>query len=230
MNDRERRKLETFQRAERFGVEHTDDFGANSLGKQLFIQLSLIINTLAGHASSEESGRGMKRQATSTRAAAREQLRRALEAISRTARAMANEIVGIEEMFRVPKADNDQQLIAFARAIAGVAASFEAQFIAHELPQTFIQDLLDIIADLERAILEQASGRGDHVAARAEIDENIEKGSFLMRKLDAVIKNKYADNPGVRAEWRSASHTERSPRRRRPDTSGPAQGTPSVNA
>src|SRR5687768_2727176 len=123
MDDKERRKLETYQRAERFGVEHTDDFGANSLGKLLFSQLSLIINTLARYASSEESGRGMKRQATSTRAAARERLRTALEAISRTARAMANEIVGIEEMFRVPRTNGDQQLIAAARAIAERAAS-----------------------------------------------------------------------------------------------------------
>jgi hypothetical protein len=53
----------------------------------------------------------------------------------------------------------------------------------------------------------------DHVNARASIDDTIDTGFEIVRKLDALVRNKYADNPGVLAEWASASHTERAPRR-----------------
>ena len=215
MDDRENRKLAAFARAESFGAAHMSDFAPTSLAKQLFTELTGIVATLGGHASFEASGVGLARQGTTTRGAARDQLRFDLEAMARTARAMANDIVGIEEKFRLPRGNSDQRLIATARAFAADAAPFEAQFIAHELSTDFLQDLLDDIAALETAIIEQASGRGDHVAARAEIDENIEKGSLVMRRLDAIVKNKYTNNPGVLAEWLSASHTERDPRRSR---------------
>jgi hypothetical protein len=57
------------------------------------------------------------------------------------------------------------------------------------------------------------------VAIETEIDE----GDATVRKLDAIMKNKYANNPAVLAEWTSASHTERAPRRQKetkPDDGG----------
>ena len=46
-----------------------------------------------------------------------------------------------------------------------------------------------------------------------------------VRKLDAIVRNKYANNPAPLAEWTSASHTERAPRR-----STPAAQTQSTGA
>jgi len=39
----------------------------------------------------------------------------------------------------------------------------------------------------------------------------------VKRKLDAIVRNKYANNAAVLAEWTSASHTERAARRAKPD-------------
>ena len=99
------------------------------------------------------------------------------------------------------------------RAAAIDAAPLSAQFIAHELPADFLEDLPADIDAMAAAISDQSSGVGNHVAARAAIDDAIDRGIEIARKLDAIVKNKYANNPGVLAEWTSASHTECAPRR-----------------
>lgn len=215
MNDTETRKHSRYVRVRGFGQGHANDFAPTSLGKQLFAALGVIITEIDGYAASEVSGIGDAREGTATRRQAREELRADLEAIARTVRAMAADIPGIEDQFRVPHNQNDQQLLNAARAFAINAAPLAAQFIAHELPADFLEDLNADIAALETAIANQASGRGSHVSARAAIDDAIERADEVVRKLDAIVKNKYANNAPVLAEWLSASHTERAPRRKK---------------
>jgi hypothetical protein len=222
MNDSENRKLQMFTRARDFGTTHIADFDDGSLGKQLITQITGIVNELDGLASSQASGRGSARQGTTSRGQAREALHDDLEAINRTARAMANEVPGLDDKFRIPRSENDQNLLAAARAFATDAVPLSTQFIAHELPADFLQDLNDDIDALENAISQQSGGVGHHVAAGAAIDNAIERGVDTVRKLDAVVRNKYTHNPAILAEWTSASHTERAPRRSAPQTP-PAQ-------
>jgi len=201
-----------FARVQDFVSSHANDFAPTSLGKELSNTLATIVTELDGHASSEASGFGSERQGTSTRSLARAALREDLEAISRTARAMAGDVPGIDEKFRVPPPGNDQRLLSAARAFATDAAPFSAQFIAHELPADFLADLNADIAALEAAISAQSSGAGNHVAASAAIDDAIDRGVEIVRRLDAIVKNKYANSSSILAEWTSASHTERAPR------------------
>jgi hypothetical protein len=214
MNDTENRRHQMFVRVKDFGGAHTADFAANSLGRQLFTSLSAIITEVEGHSASEVSGSGLSRQGTTTRKQARADLREDLEAINRTARAMADEVPGLNDKFRVPRNNNDSQLLNAARAFAADAAPLSAQFIAHELPADFLADLNADIDAMEAAISEQSGGAGSRVAAGAAIDDAIDRGVEVVRKLDAIVKNKYASNPATLAEWTSASHTERGPRRR----------------
>lgn len=225
MNDSENRKRQMFTRVDGFGIAHTSDFAANSVGKQLFSALREIIAELDGHAAAEASGRGSARQGTATRADARDQLIEDLQAIRRTARAMADEVTGLDDKFRMPPLGNDQLLLNAARAFANDAAPFSVQFIAHEMPASFLNDLNVDIDALEAAIGDQSSGVGNHVAAGAAIDDAIERGTSTVRKLDAVVRNKYADIQSFLAEWTSASHTERAPRQSAP-TPQPSPPTP----
>jgi hypothetical protein len=201
-----------FARVQDFGTEHANDFATNSLGAQLFTTLAEIVTQLDGHAAAQASKGSSAKQGTTSRGQARQALREDLEAIHRTARAMADEVVGLDDKFRLPPPGNDQLLLNAARAFAADAAPFSAQFIRHEMPADFLADLNADIAALEEAISEQSSGVGQRVAAGAAIDSTIDDGVATVRKLDAIVKNKYANNPAVLARWTSASHTERSPR------------------
>lgn len=219
MNDNENRKHQMFVRAQQFLAGRASDFAAGSLGQQLATQLAGVITELDGHAAAEASGGSTARQGTVTRAEARAALREDLEAINRTARTMDDE-PGFDEKFRLPQRNNDQQLLSAARAFATDALPFKAQFIAHELPADFLEDLDADITALEAAIGDQSGGIGSRVAASAAIDDAMERGGDITRKLDAIIKNKYGNNRATLAEWTSASHTERAPRRARQPGNG----------
>ena len=126
---------------------------------------------------------------------------------------MENEVHGMGDKFRIPRNNNDFELINAARAFLADATPLKAQFIAHEMPADFLEDLQEHIDAMESAINDQSSAVGSHVAASAALDDASSRGIELVRKLDAIVRNKYANNPAVLAEWISASHTERAPRR-----------------
>ena len=215
MTDSENRRHQTFTRAHGFGTAHASDFAPNSLAAQLFATLAAIVSKLDGHAAIQVSSRGLAREGTTTRGQAREALREDLEAINRTARAMAADVPGLSDKFRLPPMRNDQLLINAARASAADAVPFEALFIAHEMPADFLADLNEDIAALEKSIGNQSSGVGNAVAARVGIETTVEDGVAVLRRLDAIVRNKFANNPVVLAEWATASHVERAPRRRK---------------
>jgi hypothetical protein len=116
----------------------------------------------------------------------------------------------------LPREGNDQKLLNAARAFAADLEPLSAFFIGHELPADFLSDLNTDIVNMEAAMNHQANAVGDHVAAGAAIDESIEQGMQAVRVLDAIVRNRHANDPAKIAEWASASHVERAPRRSRP--------------
>jgi hypothetical protein len=92
------------------------------------------------------------------------------------------------------------------------------------MPADFLEDVAADIAAMEAAMGEQSGGLGNRIAAGAAIDDAIDRGVEVVRKLDAIVKNKYANNPAVLAEWISAGHTERAPRREKATDEGSATG------
>lgn len=223
MEENQARRHQMFVRVKSFGADHANDFAPGGLGTQLFADLGGIVSQLENHASAESSSVGAAKEGTTTRRVAREALREDLEAISRTARAMAEDTPGINEKFRLPRGNSDQALVSAARAFAIDAAPLSAQFISHELPGDFLMDLNSDIADMEAAMDRQASGVGDRISAGVAIDEAIDAGMVIVRKLDAVVRNRFFNDPATIAEWTSASHTERAPRRHR--STSPSQST-----
>jgi uncharacterized protein (DUF433 family) len=95
------------------------------------------------------------------------------------------------------------------------ALAYAAEFIRHELPASFIEDLQADIADLEHAIGGQNTGRNTHVSATASIETVIERGMNAVRKLDAIVRNKFHNDPATLAAWESARHIESSARTRK---------------
>ncbi len=167
MNDNENRRNQMFLRVQGFGSAHGGDFAANSTGLQLFGTLNSIITEVERHAAAEISGTGESRQGTTTRKQARAALREDLEAISRSART----VPGLDDKFRVPRNNNDQELLAAARAAAIDALPFKPQFLALEMPADFLEDLAADIEAMEESMGEQSGGRGQRIASAAAIDD-----------------------------------------------------------
>ncbi|HYY55896.1 MAG TPA: hypothetical protein VE842_01125 [Pyrinomonadaceae bacterium] len=213
MNDAETRRYETFINVREFGLARPSQFPAASLAAELLTRLRTVIDDIERNDSAFSSGRRTAQQGSRTKSVARDELRNALEAISRTARSMALTTPGLEDKFRVPRRRlKDQELLSIARSFAADAAPLEAEFVRRGMPERFLDFLGEDIEDFERAINQTILARETHVAANAAIDDLIEDGMNIVRELDAIMRNTFADDPATLAAWTSASHIERAPR------------------
>ncbi len=216
MNDIERRRLEMFIRVREFGIEHAAQFPPTSFAGEQLLIVDTAINALERHASVQSSGRSTVRQSATSKAVARDELMRDLEAISRTARMMGKTIPGLEDKFRIPHNQSNQTVLAVARAALSDALPFKTEFIRRGMPANFMEDLESDIDVLDEAITRKAQGAGAQVAATAAIDTEIERGMNAVRELDPVMRNTFNSDPATLAAWQSASHVERPPRRSTP--------------
>jgi hypothetical protein len=218
MTDNQNRRFSMFVRARDFIAQRLSDFSETGVAQQLYTQLRGVITRLESLSAAQASGIGEAHQRTQTRGSARLSLRDAVEAIHNVAMAM-----GLGEHFPLPDR-NDPSLLQVARAAAVDAVPLKLQFIAHETPDDFIEDLQAQIAAFQTETSEHGNAVGDHIQAGEAIDEAIEEGIEIVNKLDRIMRAKYADNRAVLAEWMSASHTERAPKRSATTAPPPATG------
>jgi hypothetical protein len=202
------RRYEMLVRVRDFGTTYADRFPPSSLGGQAFATVKAAVDSLSQHAVSLMSGRGSAREGTTSKAVAREALRDGLDAITRTARAMALDSPGIDDKFRPPRGSNDQTLLNAARAFARDAVPLVPQFVAHDMPSDFLEDLDEDIKDFESAIRDREAGKDMNVAARASIETSMEAGLDAIRRLDAVVPNRLRDDGAAVAVWERARRIE----------------------
>ena len=214
MNDTVNSRLQTFRRMQEFSSSHAADFAPASLGAQVITKLSTQLSELTSLTATQAAGGGAARQGTELRADARDDLRSRLKAFSRTAHAIAIEVPGLENKFRVPRGDNDEELIAAARAAARDGVEFKDHFIAHEMPATSIDDLNASITRFEDKMDDQSGAVGDRVGSRVAINAKLEELMITRRQLNPIMENKYADDPATLAEWTRASHIERAKKKK----------------
>jgi hypothetical protein len=200
-----------FIRVREFGKPRAGVYPSNSRGGELLAQLDTAITEIEGHAASQSSGKRASKEKTSLKSVALAVLIEEMEAISRTARAMALTIPGLDDKFRLPRNVGEQAWLAAARSFATDAEPLKAEFIRRGLAATFLDDLNAAVNEVGQSIHGKARASGARVAARAGLDDAIERGMKTVRELDAVVLNTFRDDPATLAEWTSAAHVERAP-------------------
>jgi hypothetical protein len=228
MQDSERRNYEMLARVRDFQGPRAASFPAATRGGELFASLDAVLREIETNAEAKESHTSTAAQGTANRRTAREALRRSLEALNRTARAMAFDTPGLDKLFRLPRGSSDQSLLITSRAFLTNAEPLKTEFIRNEHPATFHEDLRALISNFEQSITSQNQSRGARVSATKGVKDAVSRGVALVRQLDAIVRNKFAADPASLAEWTSAAHVERAPRRAKPKpTTG--NGTPPSN-
>lgn len=217
MKDAETRRLESFLRAQEFGNIQAARIPAGSFAAELFARLKGIVTNIEAQAATQSSGLRTAGQHATGKASARDELFLDLRAIARTARGLALVIPGLEDKFRMPRDVKDQDLLTIARAFLADAEPFKAEFIRRGLPADFLDDLKADIIALEQTITGHIQGTEEHIAATAALDDLIDEGVRTMHELDPVMRNTFADDPATLAQWFSARHVERAPRRQKKD-------------
>jgi hypothetical protein len=222
MNIKQRRRYEMLGRVHAFGGAHADDFPAGTLGHHLFAAVGNSVRDAERHAVGQVSGRGQGRGATEAKTVARKALWQSLDAIRRTARALALDKPGFERRFRMPRGNGGQRLVNAGRVFGLAARESAAAFIACGLPSTFLDDLAASIDGFERAISDSGQSRVDSVSAGTGMKSSLDAGFQAVLRLDAVVPNLLHEDPVAMARWRAARRIVR-PARPRHDVPATAQ-------
>lgn len=212
MNADERRRYDMLARVRDFGAENASDFPPGSVGADNFATVGAVVGELDASGAAQASGMSSGRQGTAMKSNAREDVREELRAINRTARALALDDPGLSEKFLMPRGDNDQKLIAAARAFITDAEPLKNEFVKYGLNADFLSQLQADIASFEQAVGDKNAATVEQVGATAAIDAQIERGMIAVRRLKAIVTNKYVNNSAKLAAWLSASHVENAPR------------------
>jgi hypothetical protein len=212
VNNNERRYYERAVRVNQFGIDNAGDFTGKATAQ------FTLINTLVGEAESEaakqQSGFGEAAQQFEIKDTAREDLREAMSAISRTAKSMEYEFDGISDKFLFRRNLNDVDLLAKARAFIIEATPYTLDFKEYGLNGTFVTDLTTLADAFEASFASTATAQAEHVSATAETFSKLREINVAVRTVDGIVRNRYANDPGKLAAWLSASHVEKAPKKK----------------
>ena len=225
MKDAHHRRRDMALRLKDFSTNNP--FPANSMGAQLATRLNTLMLDLDQLVADESSSEGSKREGTATREAAREALREGMEGVSRTARAIENQVPGFAEKFRMPAGNNDGALVDAGLAFADNAEPELARFIAFGMPPDFIEDLQNDIAAVRAAMSAQSTGVADRKAAGVLIEDKLDEIMLVRREMDAYVRNAFRDDARVLSEWTSAKHIQRAAKGKK-DSGGSGGSTPTA--
>jgi hypothetical protein len=211
MNDDIRRKLEKFEREQQFMVDNAADFPALSAGAVAKADQAAIIAELHSLSGQQESGRTTAAQMFANQDELFDQLKLAMKQINLAANAAREDIPGSETKFRMPRNQNNHSMLAAARAFKTDATPHSAVFTGYGLAGTFLTDLQTLIDGIESASNSADSGIGERAEATGGLDDAAKRGMDVSRKLNSIVRIKYADMPQKLASWTVASHLERAP-------------------
>jgi hypothetical protein len=218
MNKDDIRRLDMLVKADQFGADHPLT-PVNARVTALLLLLKAVItqvNTLGG---GQESGRGQFRGGASERLRLSKSLRKLMRKISEIAVVLDPAAYpGAREQFRMPRTKAYQDLLNRGQAFLEAVGPIKAAFVERDLPADFDETLAGLIAEFTTATQLKATGLAGQVEGTAGIRAATLNGVTIVREMDAILKVRYENDPGLYAAWKSASHIERPPRNGQPAT------------
>lgn len=223
MTDNEIREVQALSRVNDFGQARAADFPATSLGGQKFAEVKTLVIALDDLGKEQSSATGGAQSSTEIKGNFRASVLRILRAIRETAKAINTDKPGTLDKFKIPRTNGDEPLINAARSIAVEAKALEADFLQREMPATFVADLNAAIDGFEAASNSLNLNTAKRVSSTAGIKSKLAEARTLRNQLNAIVVNKYRDDPATLAAWKSASHVERAPKKATKKTTTPAK-------
>lgn len=226
MNSIETRTYEMFLRVQEFGANPPAQVSANAYAGELFTNLRQIVKQLDTQTAAKSTGARAVKESVAGKEVARTKLHAKLEAISRTARAMAAATPGAADKFSVPNRLKDQELLSLARAFAVDAPPFKPEFVKRGLPASFIEDLSEAVEQFEQTVDRKIQSTETRVISTAAVKELMRAGVAVVRELNPMMLNILADDAAALTAWEGASRVERAARRAKANV----QPAPSADA
>jgi hypothetical protein len=226
----ERRQYDMLVRVRDFGDRYGHLFPTSSVARQNFETVAAALTELDAqdltHMAASVSARAHRKEI------AREALLTRLQAISQTARVLAEDAPGLDLQFPMPTSVSDQTLLTTGRKFVRDAELLSSPFLAHGMPASFVADLNALVDGFERAVRDRGVGREARRAARVSTRAALASGRAAVRSLDAFVTNHLRDDEVTRTVWEQAHRVVYPDRAKRTEAAPePApQGTASESA
>lgn len=199
MNATETRQYEMLVRVRDFGTSYGHLFPESSVGRQKFAEVAAAVKELDAHALTHMTA--VVSASASQKAAARAALRGELQAMSQTARVLAEDAQGLDRQFELPDPATDPAMLTAGRKFARDAEPFSKEFIAHGMKSTFLADLDALVDNFEHALLARGMGRDERLAAKASIKAAVSSGLAAVRRLNVIVTNALKNDDVTRTVW-----------------------------
>jgi hypothetical protein len=216
MTDYSKRVFEAIVRVLVFRTAHPELFPKDSQADQLLQKVEAISRIISSQSTSQASGKNDVRISADVRTNARENLRKDLESITRTAASM-----GLKQFF-MPRDRSDRSYTDVGRIFAMNAEPLKQDFIANHMPEDFIERLKAGIENIERSIEQQAASKGARKVATTALTNARTEAIAVLARLDPVMDNLLRDNTPIKAAWDAARHVEKAASGKKPVESPPA--------
>lgn len=212
MTDREINIQDMFTGIVQFDVVNKADYAHLPEAEANFVIVRSAVSALETAAAAQVSGD--RSRAVEQKSVLDAAIRRKMKRYSRTARALNFDDPGFRRLFSIPNERNFPLLLASARAFVEEARRFAADFKRLGIPVTLADELEADILAAEEAIGAKAGASTETVGATADVDEQIGSGMTAAKILDSIMHNVYFDDPVKIAQWISARHVKKAPKRK----------------
>ncbi len=211
MNAKTRRKLEMGSRALEFSRAHLDESsGYHAAVAQLEDQLQrskeLAARQLEGFV---EVRAASARKLELTRSMRRQQLVH----IARVARRAAKEAPELAQKFVLPR--DPAPYLPFKTMTGTMVAEAQRQkdlLVKHGLVERVLDSLTASLQEFDAVTEQGAAGRRVHIGASAELDVVADEVVQIVKVIDGLNRFRFAHDPELLADWKSASNVTDSPR------------------
>lgn len=172
------------------------------------------VETLAGLAPALVSARARARELGGVKRNVREALRQDLDAIRRTAQAVAIRQPGMDPgQFRFP-GNGDKRLLTSARAIASNVAPLVDTFVEHAMPHDFLETLETRIQEFDQTLAQCAAADRTVTDLKRQIKAKMRNAQTDAKALDPMVRNVLGEDELGRAAWDEACLGRRRRRRK----------------
>lgn len=213
MKASQQRHLNQLEGKSAFMHDNITDFPPESPGAVALAGLDAAIARIHSLAALQISGG--QRQAIGIKDELFERLIRILQKMNRAAHSIAEDVDGIEDLFRMPRKRSEEIWLATARSFYNDSEPLDEEFQQYDLPKTFRADIMSLVQQIE-AEAANADMKGEQKGgATGGMVAEFSVGGKFGTKLNGIVENKYDNNPQKLAAWRVASHLEKAPKRKK---------------
>lgn len=211
MTDPENNVYQALKRVETFAIPHAAAFPAGSEGAKDITRITPLLQEIG--APKQTPGRPAS-PATLAKAHLFEEVLSDLQAIARTAATIGKKEPGFATPYRLGD-DTHRQIRADATRILKELENpaTVSKFVSYAMDPDFVTDLQADLALIGDKDDEQGQDQIDSVGETARVALLIKEARALIQSLHTSVTNRFRRDPEILAEWATASHIQRSPRK-----------------